>query len=196
MELVQYWVQHYGYAGIFSLMALGIVGLPVPDETLLALAGYLVYRGDLCAIPTALAAILGATCGITVSYVLGLTTGYYVLDRFGKFVHITPQKLDHVHLWLRRFGGLMLTFGYYFPGLRHLTAYVAGASRLEYLVFAAFAYSGALLWTLTFIAFGYYLGERWHDGISRIQSVVLICCLIALTVMFVWIRTQHRNRKK
>ena len=39
------WITHYGYGAIFCLLALGIVGLPAPDETLLAFSGYLVSRG-------------------------------------------------------------------------------------------------------------------------------------------------------
>ncbi len=68
---MEQWIAQYGYLGIFSLLVLGIVGLPVPDETLLTLAGYLVYRGQLLLIPTVLAALLGSLCGITLSYSSG-----------------------------------------------------------------------------------------------------------------------------
>ena len=122
MELVQYWISNYGYVGIFSLLVLGIVGLPVPDETLLTVAGYLVYRGTLQAVPTAIAALAGTVCGITLSYVLGLTTGYYLLHKYGPRMRITQAKVDRVHAWFKRLGGLTLTFGYYVPAVRHLTA--------------------------------------------------------------------------
>ena len=41
------WITEYGYAAIVGLLMLGIVGLPVPDETLLTFTGYLVFRGNL-----------------------------------------------------------------------------------------------------------------------------------------------------
>ena len=44
MEIITQWISHYGYFGLFSLLMLGIVGLPVPDETLLTFAGYLVVE--------------------------------------------------------------------------------------------------------------------------------------------------------
>jgi membrane protein DedA with SNARE-associated domain len=72
-------VSQYGYLGIFSLLVAGIVGLPVPDETLLAFAGYLVYRRILYPAPTIAAALLGTLCGITVSYTLGRTAGLGLL---------------------------------------------------------------------------------------------------------------------
>jgi membrane protein DedA with SNARE-associated domain len=195
MELVQHWISHYGYAGIFVLLVLGIVGLPVPDETMLTLAGYLVFRGQLKAIPTAVAALGGTMCGITLSYALGFTTGYYLLHRYGRLVRLTPEKVDRVHAWFKRVGGLTLTFGYYVPGVRHLTAYVAGASKLEYPVFAAFAYTGSLLWTTTFLALGYFLGENWPKGLSRERNVALVGCAVVLVLVLVWRLRERRLRK-
>jgi membrane protein DedA with SNARE-associated domain len=57
----------YGYLGIFSLLMLGIVGLPVPDEWLLTFAGYLIFKGHFQIVPTLAAAVLGSICGISVS---------------------------------------------------------------------------------------------------------------------------------
>ena len=71
METLSQWVFHYGYAGIFFLLVLGIVGLPIPDETLLTFAGYLVFRNHLKLTPVYAAAFLGSICGITISYGLG-----------------------------------------------------------------------------------------------------------------------------
>jgi membrane protein DedA with SNARE-associated domain len=196
MELVQHWISQYGYAGIFALLVLGIVGLPVPDETMLTLAGYLVYQGTLKPFPTAVAALAGTMCGITLSYVLGVTTGYYLLHRYGPRLGLTQGKVDRVHAWFRRLGGLTLTFGYFVPAVRHLTAYVAGASKLEYPVFAAFAYAGSLLWTTTFLALGYFLGENWPKGLSRERSVALAACAVALGFALVWLLLRRRRRNR
>jgi membrane protein DedA with SNARE-associated domain len=195
MELVQHWIGQYGYFGIFGLLVLGIVGLPVPDETLLTLVGYLLSRGKLHFAPAMTAALLGSACGITLSYLLGRTTGYYLLHRYGPRVHVTQDKLDRVHAWFKRFGGLTLTFGYYVPGVRHLTAYVAGTSKLEYPVFAAFGYTGAVLWTATFISLGYFLGEHWSEALSHEHNMALIVCGLALGGALLWWLRRLRRRK-
>ncbi|HKC10930.1 MAG TPA: DedA family protein, partial [Vicinamibacteria bacterium] len=67
------WIAHYGYVAIFSLLVLGIIGLPIPDETLLLFVGYLIYKGQLRAIPSLASAFLGSLCGITLSYAVGRT---------------------------------------------------------------------------------------------------------------------------
>ena len=67
-ETILRWVTEYGYIGIFSLLALGIIGTPIPDEGVLAFAGYLVYEGKMQLFSVLAAAFLGSACGITLSY--------------------------------------------------------------------------------------------------------------------------------
>ena len=128
--------------GIFCLLMFGIVGLQVPDETLLTFTGVLVHKGTLSP-PLAFAAALGGSGGGTEAHV------------------------NRAHDWFRRRGRWGLTIGYFVPGVRHFTAYAAGMSALEPPQFALFAYSGAVLWVSTFLGLGYCLGERW-EAVLRI----------------------------
>ena len=159
----------YGYGALFALLVAGIVGLPVPDETLLTLAGFLVYKGKFELIPMLLAGFLGSACGITVSYLIGRTAGIYTIHKFGRFLRVDDVALARVRHWYERFGKWILVVGYFIPGVRHFTALVAGASRLPYREFAIFAYVGALLWSSLFITIGYYFG-RWLDARWRTGS--------------------------
>jgi membrane protein DedA with SNARE-associated domain len=61
------WLTHYGYLGIFCLLMLGIVGVPIPDELVLTCAGYLIFKGYLSPGLTAASAFTGSVCGISVS---------------------------------------------------------------------------------------------------------------------------------
>src|SRR5262245_59908621 len=115
-------VSRYGYAGIFSLLMLGNVGRPGPDETLPAPVGSPASRGALPLLPTVVVAFLGSACGITVSYLIGRFLGMWFLRKYGIFVRLTPERLDRVEKWFERYGRFALTFGYYLPGIRHLTA--------------------------------------------------------------------------
>jgi membrane protein DedA with SNARE-associated domain len=183
------WVARYGYAAIFCLLVLGIVGLPVPDETLLTFTGYLVFKGDLKLPPAFASAFLGSACGITLSYTLGRIFGIALIHRYGSRIHISEKEVNRAHAWFERVGRWGLMFGYFVPGVRHLTAYAAGMSRLETGQFALFAYSGALAWAATFLTLGYFLGERWQPisaAIERYASVLALAAVIAAGVFLFW----------
>ena len=104
MEAVFGWVATYGYGALFGLLVLGIVGLPVPDETLLVFCGYLISKGTLSWPATYLAALGGSCCGITISYFIGRTAGLGVVHRFGRYLHVNDQHLDRVHRWFEHSG--------------------------------------------------------------------------------------------
>src|ERR1051326_5662774 len=141
VEQIGQWISTYGYPAIFVLLVFGIVGLPVPDETLLTFTGYLIYSGHLKLVPAFLAAFGGSACGITISYILGRTFGISLIHRYGKNIHLTEARIQYAHNWFERVGRWGLTFGYFIPGVRHFTAYAAGMSNLEPHIFAVFAYS-------------------------------------------------------
>jgi membrane protein DedA with SNARE-associated domain len=174
VESVLGWVAHYGYVGIFGLLMLGIVGLPIPDETLLMFTGYLIFKHELEPLPAFAAGFLGSICGITVSYALGRMLGLYLVTRLGHFLHIEPEALEQVRAWYERKGKYGLVISYFIPGIRHLAAYVAGSSRLSLPVFATFAYLGGLLWSGSFISIGYVLGDEWRQMSVSLHRYLLI----------------------
>src|SRR5262245_57306185 len=163
MEGVFEWVASYGYPAIFLLLVLGIVGLPIPDETLMVYCGYLISKGVLHPAWTFVAAVSGSWCGITTSYMIGRIFGIRAVHKFGKYLHITEERLDKVHGWFNRIGHWALFVGYYIAGVRHFTAIVAGTSKLEFRTFALYAWGGGLLWVSTFLTLGYFLGDKWQS---------------------------------
>jgi membrane protein DedA with SNARE-associated domain len=189
IDSLPYWLSHYGYFGLFAVLMLGIIGVPVPEESLLTFAGMMVYQGRLELGPTLLAAFLGSSCGITVSYTLGRGVGRVLTRRLGRAIRVTPEQMQRVEAWFERAGHWGLLWGYFLPGIRHLTAVVAGATRLPFLDFAVFAYAGALLWSFTFVTLGTLAGRHWArvsaevHGNLVIASGIVIAALLAALVL-------------
>ncbi|MGC8493828.1 MAG: DedA family protein [Syntrophobacteraceae bacterium] len=192
-----HWVSHYGYFGISFLLMLGIVGIPVPDETLLALTGFLVFKHKLEMAPALAAAFGGSIFGITFSYLIGRSGGYYLVHTYGHKVGITPEKLEHAHRWMERTGKWGLSIGYFVPGVRHLTALGAGAARMKYPIFALFAYTGAAVWSTTFILVGFYFGKEWTGSSASIHRWFLIGCgALAVLLLIYYAVVRMRRRRK
>lgn len=199
METVIFLISKYGYIALFGLLMFGIIGIPVPDETLLAFAGFMIHRGDLHFIPTILASFLGSITGITISYLIGRSFGLMILHKYGKYVHIDNDKIEKAHKWFEKSGRWSLPIGYFIPGIRHITALIAGSSKLEYPVFSIFAYSGGLLWTLTFILTGFFVGENWRKALDTVEShvkiiIILLAALIIFYLVFRYIKKRMTQK--
>ena len=186
MEVVFQWVSTYGYGALFVLLMLGVVGLPIPDETLLVFCGYLIFRGTLHPAWTLITAVLGSWCGISLSYWIGRTLGLGVAHRFGKYLHLDETRLYRVQRWFEHSGHWALFGGYYIAGVRHLTAIIAGASELRFGTFMLFAWSGGVCWATAFLTLGYFVGEDWRRIAEGIDRYLLYGSMAVIAVVLLY----------
>jgi membrane protein DedA with SNARE-associated domain len=191
------WVSAYGYIAIFSLLFLGIVGLPVPDEFLLASCGFLVFKGDLLLAPTVASALGGSICGITCSYIIGRTVGWKFLhSRWGRFLHVKDYHIARVHQWFERIGHWALMVGYFIPGVRHFTAIVAGTSKLEFGNFALYAYGGAVVWVSIFLFIGFHFGKNFRAILAAVEEHLKVGSLILGVAILLYLAYRYWRKRR
>ncbi|MGA8941870.1 MAG: DedA family protein [Thermoactinomyces sp.] len=194
-------LQEYGYIGIFLFLVFGIVGLPLPDEIMLTFLGYLTTIDQLNLYLTYASALAGSASGITLSYLLGNRLGYPFLKKYGRKIFITRRRLRLTQMLFRKYGNLLLFAGYFIPGVRHVTAYIAGISKISYWRFSLYAYTGAIIWCATFIGLGHILGANWELGFSLLQKygtrILFIILPIALIIAgrFFWSQSNSLDTK-
>lgn len=190
-------IEHYGYFGIIVILIGGIVGLPLPDEVFLTYVGYSVYRESLGHIPALVSALIGAMGGITISYYIGRRFGLPLLQKYGPKIHITEQKIEFTKKMFMKVGPFLLIAGYFIPGVRHLTAYIAAINNYPYRKFAFFAYTGAFIWTFTFITLGKVLGEKWRFvGYYLSHYSMYVILLFVLVMLIIYYLFKKRNVQK
>jgi membrane protein DedA with SNARE-associated domain len=196
MDDILHWLSQFGYIGLFAALVFGIAGLPIPDETLLVFFGYLVSRGKMHPALTWLTALAGSMGGISLSYTIGRVVGYRFVHRYGRYVHLTEERLRQIQQWFDRIGHWLLTIGYFLPGIRHFTALVAGMSEMKFRSFALFAYPGAVLWITSFLALGYFLGDQWEVVFNHLhQQMTLITVILSVVAVAVWYWKKRRKQK-
>ncbi|PGZ97969.1 alkaline phosphatase [Bacillus pseudomycoides] len=191
-----YIISHYGYFGLIIALVGGIIGLPIPDETLLTFVGYSIFQKKMVFSLALLTAWVGSSIGITLSYILGKALGLPFLKKFGPKLHITENKIARTRTLFQKIGPPLLIFGYFIPGVRHVTAYLTGISRLSFRKFCLYAYTGALIWSFTFIKLGMIFGKDWHligHTIHRYASILLLVLLVL--ALFVLVLLYVRNKK-
>jgi membrane protein DedA with SNARE-associated domain len=195
---IDYLIAHFGYFGIIFVLIGGIVGLPIPDEVLLTYVGYKVFQGTISYIPTLLSAFVGAIGGISLSYYIGYKFGLLLIKKFGSKIHITEEKINRTQKLFLKIGPVLILVGFFIPGVRHLTAYVAALNRFPFRKFAAYAYTGAFLWAFTFITLGRKLGENWgivDFYVSKYSMLLIVLIIILSVILYLFWRKRNQLKK-
>ncbi|MGZ4161543.1 MAG: DedA family protein [Neobacillus sp.] len=195
---IDYLLEHFGYFGIIIALIGGIIGLPIPDEVLLTYVGFNVFQGKLSFIFSLISAFVGATAGISLSYFIGYKFGLPLLKKFGPKIHITEQKINRTKKLFEKFGPSLLLIGYFIPGVRHLAAYIAAVNSFPFRKFAVYAYTGALMWTFTFITLGRKLGGNWGivETYMSKYSIYLIMLVLILSIIVYYFWKKNKQLRK
>ena len=124
-------ITDWGDLGIFLVVVLGNLGLPVPEETVLALAGYLVWSGRLQLVPVLLVGIGSAVAGDNLGYWLGRRYGRAPIERYARWL-LTPARVAAAEGFIRRYGALAVGAARFVGGTRFLAGPLAGAVGLPF----------------------------------------------------------------
>src|SRR3712207_3693234 len=157
-------VHSFGYVGVFVLIVLGDLRLPIPTELTLPLAGFLVGQGRLSFIPVLLTATAARITTSLILYTLGFQIGGERLRRLIKrFKFLSTSDVDKVSEVFERHGGKAVVIGHLIPGVGALISVPAGLKRMPiWWRFLGCTVLGATLWTGTLVGLGLALGSRWR----------------------------------
>lgn len=141
------------------MVGLESAGLPLPGETTLLAASYLAATGRLSLPLVVGSAVLGAIVGDSVGYVIGRKGGRRFLERYGRYVRLTPEKIGKAERYFERHGAKMVFFGRFIVLLRVLAGPLAGAAKMPYRRFLAANAAGAVAWATTMGTLAYFFGK-------------------------------------
>ena len=184
MSDLHQFVGHWGYPAIFVVVVLGNVGLPVPEETILALAGYLVWRGKLRMSLVLIVGIASAVAGDNIGYWLGRRYGQTALPRYARWVLGHPERLETMKAFVARRGPIAVFVARFVPGIRFTAGPLAGALGLRFTAFLIANVAGAMVYVPVVVGAGYAVGygfgsyvERMRDMVGGVERIVLLAVL-------------------
>ena len=185
-------LEHYGLWAIFFLVLVEDFGIPVPGETVIIAASIYAGSGRLNVVAVGVVAFVAAVLGDNIGYGIGRFGGRRLVDRWGKYVFLTPERLDKAEEFFDRQGAKIITIARFIEGLRQANGIIAGITKMHWLRFIAYNALGAGLWVGTWVSIGYFAGQHIntiYGVITRyslyvaIAAVVVIVALIARHVM-------------
>ena len=154
------YLDHYGYLTVLVAIFLEDFGVPVPGETLLISSALLATQGQFNIYLLMLSAVTGAILGDNVGYLIGRAGGRRLVLRFGRYVFITPKRLEHAEGFFTRRGAIIVIVARFIEILRQLNGIIAGTAKMPWGLFLLYNGIGAALWVGFWSTLFYQLGNR------------------------------------
>lgn len=192
IEMVLNNIEIYGYIVIVLSLFFGIVGIPAPEESLLFLIGVLIVHHKLSFGPAILCAILGALLGMLTAYICGKYVGYPFIKRYGKYIGVTDKRWENAR---NKYSGNVqktILLGFYMPGIRQMSPYFAGITKVPFRRFFTFSLLGTILWIVPFIVAGYYAGKFFNINPANVPYLGVLF----LVVFLIYILIKHLKKRK
>lgn len=154
MVFIDQLIENYGYAAVFIVLALGLFSLPIPDEVMVLLVGYLTKIGLLHYSFSLIAVFSGSLIGMLVSYTLGKRVGRPLMDRVRKWFKLSSKWSKRIEHWIETYGAPAIIASYFIPGMRHVAGYFCGVTHMPLKTYTLYAGTSAFLWSLLFLTIG------------------------------------------
>jgi len=155
------WVRDWHYLGVFLLMAMESSVLPVPSELVIPPAAYWAAQGEMSMPGVVIAGTAGSFVGALVMYGASRALGRPLVLRWGKYVMISPAKLEQAERFLARYETGGVFFARLLPVIRHLIGIPAGIVRMPLGPYCLWTIIGSATWCTVLAIFGkQVLGDR------------------------------------
>jgi membrane protein DedA with SNARE-associated domain len=185
-------VASHGAYAVFGLMAIDAV-FPAASELVMLYAGAVaagvfpsaghvsvfgakIGFGPGAYVVLALAGTLGYLVGALVGWWIGLHGGRPLLERHGRWFHVTPTRLDRAERWFDRWGNLGVLLGRLTPVVRSFVSIPAGVFEMPLIPYTLLTLIGSAIWAFAFAGAGYGLGssyERFHHDFRYVEYAVV-----------------------
>ena len=188
-------LKDYGYLAIAGFVFLEDFGVPVPGETILVVGAVYAGIGRLSVVLVALIGFMAATLGDNVGFAIGHFGGRPLVVRYGRYILLTPQRLDRATAFFERHGGKIVMLARFIEGLRQANGIIAGISGMHWAKFLVFNAIGAALWVAVWTSVGYFSGNH-ITSIYNAASRYSIYLAIAAGVLVVVLVVRHLWRRR
>lgn len=189
----------WGYMGIFLLMFLESSFFPFPSEVVMIPAGYLAQKGEMNLFLAIFIGAFGSLAGALFNYYLSFYLGRDLLLKYGRYIGITPQKMEKFETFFNAHGEIATFTSRLIPGIRQYISLPAGLAKMNITRFSLYTSLGAGIWVSILVALGYFIGHNEkliHKYLSYITIGLMIAiCLTLISYYFYQLKNRsHANK--
>jgi membrane protein DedA with SNARE-associated domain len=147
----------------------------------------------------ALAGTLGYLVGALIGWWIGLRGGRPLLERRGRWLHVTPERLDRAERWFQRWGNFGVLVGRVTPIVRSFVSIPAGVFEMPLAPYALYTVVGSAVWSFVIAGVGYGLGssyERFNHGFKYAEYAVVAGVLVLAAYLIYRLRKAATVRRR
>jgi len=176
-------IPHYGYVLVFIVAFLNNLGVPLPGETILLGAGFVLGKtADSLWQPVAAGTVACFLGGIG-AFWLGRRLGQGSLEKI-HWLHLTPKRLRWPERFFKRHGAktvFIARFIFLFPPVA--VNLLAGMSKMRWRIFLFYNLTGSAAYTTTYILLGYFFGKKWKLLEAWLGPTALYLILVGMVIV-------------
>jgi membrane protein DedA with SNARE-associated domain len=182
-----------GLAGIFVLMLLDSACIPTSSEAIMLFGGFEVANGRFTMLEIVVAGVAGNVVGSWIAYGIGYFGRIELVERHGKWLHITPRQLAWADRWFERYGGVTVFFSRMLPVIRTFISLPAGVAKMPFWRFSVLTTAGIIPWVLAWAIAGRQVGDDWDTLQEKAHYAdYVIAALIVAGVVYLILRRRRR----
>lgn len=186
-------VEQWGYLAL----GLGVgLGLPVTEDIWLPAGGYLARAGAL-SLPGVLGAgLAAAVVADNLGYWIGRVGGRPLLDRLGRYLLLTPARLQRAEAFFERYGEAAVFFARFVTWVRFSAGPLAGVSRMPFPRFFVYNLCASVLWVPAMVIVGYLFAPQLNQVLSVVWRAREVTVVAAILLVLLWaVRAGLRRRR-
>ncbi len=186
--------QHGLLAGLALILVEEIgIPVPVPGDFLMMGLGVRAREGGVALWQALLGMEVATLIGASILYFISQRGGRELVYRYGRFIHLTPARLDRAESWLQRHGPAAIVVGRVTPGLRMATVIASGVFGVPYHQFLPSLALGAFLYILLYTLLGYLVGLPVLRALEGVHLPLgMLGSLIPLAILVFWVVRARR----
>ncbi len=207
------WIANNGAYAVFALMALDAL-FPIGGELVMLYAGALgagaiagkhatlfgsqLATGAESVFILVVVGALGYLFGSLIGWAIGARGGRALIERYGRWLHVSPQAFERAERWFDRFGPRAVFFGRLTPVVRSFISIPAGVLGSPLPMYLVLTLAGSLIWCLAFGCAGWALGDTWSNlhHSFRYADYAAVVLVIVLAGVAIWHRRRTRGRQR
>jgi membrane protein DedA with SNARE-associated domain len=185
-------VHDLGLAGIFVLMLLESACIPIPSEATMLFAGFNVANGHYSLFAITVAGVLGNLVGSWIAYAVGYYGRLELLEKHGRWLHVSPRQLERADRWFTRYGAITVLGARVLPLIRTFISLPAGVARMPFWRFTVLTLVGCIPWVFALGLIGDLAKSNWKTWKHDLQYLDY-AVLAAVVIGIVWLIIRWRR---